>query len=169
MIDQQPIYIHSTNGMYTLAPISPYINDLSCNSITIQQVQNVGSAYIVSIPSGAKIYIDNVEQVGIVTPATINNIPSTPYEHTYKLVKSGYMDAEGLLFITTGDTYNTTVTMCKTPSDNMMPLLLGLALAGSFIIMMIENQRKKDMNKPEQIYKDIKDMNISNMNKPEQI
>ena len=144
MIAQQPIYIHSTNGMYTLSPlISPYINDLSCNSITIQQAQDVGSAYIVSIPSGAKIYIDNVEQVGIVTPATINNIPSTPYEHTYKLVKPGYMDAEGLLFIITGQIYNTTVTMCKIPSDNMMPLLLGLALAGSFIIItMIENQRK---------------------------
>ncbi len=161
MIDQQPIYIHSTNGMYelpsiyTLSSIPSYINDLSCNSITIQQVQDVGSAYIVSVPSRAKIYIDNVEQVGITTPATINNIPSTPYEHTYKLVKPGYMDAEGLLFITTGQTYNTTVTMCKTPSDNMWPLLLGLAFAGSFIIMMIENQRKKDINKPEQIYKDI--------------
>lgn len=155
MTDQQPVYIHSTNGMYTLPFISPYINDLTCNSITIQQVQDVGSAYIVSVPSGAKIYIDNVEQVGITTPATINNIPSTPYEHTYKLVKHGYIDIEGLLFITTGQRYNMTVTMCNIPSDNMWPLLLGLAFAGSFIIMMIENQRKKDMKRPEQIYKDI--------------
>lgn len=150
MIDQQPLYIHSANGMYT-------INDLACNSVTIQQVQDVGSAYIVSVPSGAKIYIDNVEQVGITTPATINNIPSTPYEHTYRLVKHGYIDIEGLLFITTGQTYNMTVTMCNTPSDNMWPLLLGLAFAGSFIIMMIENQRKKDMKRPEQIYKDMTD------------
>lgn len=157
MIDQQPVYIHSANGMYTLPFISPYINDLACNSVTIQQAQNVGSAYIVSIPSGAKIYIDNIEQVGITTPATINNIPSTPYEHTYKLVKSGYIDAEELLFITAGQTYNVTVTMCKTPGDNTWPLLLGLAFAGSFLIMMIESQRKKDMKKPEQIYKDITD------------
>ncbi len=142
MIDQQPIYIHSTNGMYTLPSISPYINDLSCNNITIQHVQDTGPAYIVSIPSGAKIYIDSVEQVGIITPATINNIPSTPYEHTYKLVKSGYMDAEGLLFITTGETYNTTVTMFEIPGNSVWSLLLGIAFTGSIIIMVIESQRK---------------------------
>lgn len=134
MIDQKPVYIHSTNGMYTLPSISPYINDLACNSVTIQQAQDVGSAYIVSIPSGAKIYIDNVEQVGITTPATINNIPSTPSEHTYKLVKPGYIDSEGLLFITTGQTYNVTVTMCKPPSS-IWPFLIGAAIVGIFITM----------------------------------
>ena len=133
----KPIYIHSTNGMY------PSIEDLDCNSITIQQAQDVGSSYIVSIPSGAKIYIDNVEQAGVITPARIDNIPSIPTEHTYKLIKPGYIDIEGLLFITTGQTYNITVTMCKAPS-NMWSLLLGLALAGTFIAMMIEDKRKKN-------------------------
>ncbi len=139
-IDQ--IYIHSSNGMYKLPYIQSYINDLACNSITIQ-AQDVGSAHIVSIPDGAKVYIDGIEQVGVTTPATINNIPSVPFEYTYKLIKPGYIDSEGSLFITAGQTYNVTVTMCKISSD-LWPLLLGLAFTGSIILMMIEKESKKD-------------------------
>lgn len=122
-------------------PMSLYINDLTCNSITIQQAQDVGSAYIVSIPSGAKIYIDNIEQIGVTTPATINNIPSIPSEHTYKLVKPGYMDAEGLLFITAGEIYNVTVTMCKFESNIIWPLMMGAAIVG---ILLISRKEKRE-------------------------
>ena len=125
--------MYPSDSTYISFPFSKSINDLSCNNITIQQVQDVGSAYIVSIPSGAKIYIDNIEQVGLTTPATVNNIPSIT-EHIYKLTKSGYIDVEGILFITTGQTYNVTVTLCKS-SSNILPILTGLAFAGIFLVM----------------------------------
>lgn len=136
----QKIHIHSSNGMYTSPYIPSYINDLACNSVTVQQTQGVGSAYIVSIPSGAKIYIDNVEQVGITTPATINNIPSTPSEHTYKLIKPGYIDSEGLLFITTGQTYNVVATIYNIPSS-IWAFLIGAAIIG---ILLISRKEKKE-------------------------
>ena len=83
MLDQQT-YMYPQDSMYTIPSLfSQHINDLSCNNITIQQTQDVGSAYIVSVPSGAKIYIDNVEQAVVITPARIDNIPSIPTEHTY--------------------------------------------------------------------------------------
>ena len=84
ILDQQ-IYMYSPDSIpYTIPSLfSQHINDLSCNNITIQQTQDVGSAYIVSVPSGAKIYIDNVEQAVVITPARIDNIPSIPTEHTY--------------------------------------------------------------------------------------
>ena len=128
--------------MYTI-PFPFAINDLSCNNITIQQAQDVGSAHIVSIPSGAKIYIDNIEQVaGLVTPATVNNIPSIPTEHTYKLIKPGYIDTEGVLFITTGQTYNVTVMLCKPPS-NILPILMGLAFTGILLTMIRKDKYKR--------------------------
>ena len=155
MIDQQPIYIHSANGMHILSSsISPYMNDLSCNSITIQ-AENVGSAYIVSTPSGATIYIDDEKQSNATTPATINisNDSSTPQVHKYKLVLPGYADANGSLLITPGQIYNTTV-LLEILSKNTLPLILGLAITGSFIMMMLECQRKKDMKRSELMYKD---------------
>lgn len=118
-----------------------YVNDLSCNNITIQHTQNVGSAYIVSIPSGAKIYIDNIEQVGLVTPAMVNKIPSIPTAHTYKLTRPGYMDMEGILFIITGETYNVTVMLCKPPTD-ILPILVGFVLTGIFLAMTRKEKPK---------------------------
>lgn len=141
-LSQRPIYVHTTDGMH----IRSLIEDLSCNNIIVGQAPETGSAYIVSIPNGAKIYIDNIEQAGVTTPATINNIPSAPFEHTYKLVKSGYVDIEGLLFITTGQTYNVTVTMCKASGDGW-PLLIGVVAIG----MLLSRGNKEEKGKYEQI------------------
>ncbi len=115
-----------------------YINDLACNNITIQQTQNVGSVYIDSIPRGATIYINNIEQIGLITPATINNIPS-PSELIYRLVKPGYI-AEGTLFIPTGQTYNVFVTLCQVPT-NILPLLIGAAIVGILLIKKKEKEK----------------------------
>ena len=59
-----------------------------------------GYLYISSIPTGAKIYIDDIERIDIVTPAEIRELPVGP--HTYRLSISGYEDNTGTFDIITG-------------------------------------------------------------------
>lgn len=83
------------------------IEDLSCHYITSQI--DVGSAHIVSIPTGAKIFIDYIGDTGLVTPAVIPDIPTGV--HTYRLTYPGYTDVDGLLFINVNETYEVSVIM----------------------------------------------------------
>lgn len=121
----------------------PYIEDLSCNYISIQQPPTeVGSAHIVSVPTGAKIFIDNIEYTGSVTPITISNISSGT--HSYKLTYPGYTDVDGILFIKTGETYELSVIMekCLAPSVQSNALLyLGLFVIG---FMLLSSRKKRE-------------------------
>ena len=64
----------------------------------------LGSLNVSSTPSGATIYIDNVLQPGITTPATITGLSAG--SHTYKLTLTGYADYTGSFSITAGTTTN---------------------------------------------------------------
>jgi len=138
MTDQQ-LYIHSPSGMHIIQPILS-IEDLSCNHITVQPPVEVGSAHIVSVPTGAKIFIDNIEYTGLITPTTISDIPIGTY--TYKLTYPGYTDVNGILFIKTGETYDISTTMEKysVPSQSNALLYLGLFAVG----FMLLSSRKKE-------------------------
>lgn len=51
-------------------------------------VVTTGNLSISSTPSGAKIFINDIEQVDITTPVVINNLP--PWTYNIKLILSGY-------------------------------------------------------------------------------
>ena len=67
-----------------------------------------GQLSIVTIPSGAEIYIDGVIQPGKTTPAIID-LPSGMY--TYRLSYPGYINADGMIDIEDGNTRNLFITM----------------------------------------------------------
>lgn len=129
MTDQNPVYIHSMNGMYTMkvvnhkeqlkAAINMHdpvytakevvvrldnthnINDLACNNITIG-VACEGSVQIITHPPGATIFIDGDRQQ-ITTPAIIDHILCTDpinKPNKFRLTLPGYRDKEGILPIT---------------------------------------------------------------------
>lgn len=124
------------------------LEDLSCNHISIQQPPTeVGSAHIVSVPTGAKIFIDNID-FQQTTPAIISNISSGT--HTYKLTYPGYTDVDGILFIKTGETYEISAIMekCSIPSQSNALLYLGLFAVG----FMLLSSRKKENTDHESIH-----------------
>lgn len=142
MPEQEYLYIHSSNGMY----IRPFIDDLSCNNITIQQPSEVGSVSIESVPPGAKIFIGGVDQIGRFTPIVID-LPSSPtgIAYRYKLTYPGYVDAEGEFFIITGETYRLSVIMeiiTGAPSDICKLLIFALGI-GAFMFFLSKKDRYK--------------------------
>ena len=72
-------------------------------SIILSAISISGSLYITSNPSGATIYIDDL-QTQYTTPVTIPGL--TPGNHTYKLTLIGYQDKTGLFTIISGQTTN---------------------------------------------------------------
>ena len=68
---------------------------------TLTPISTIGNLAISSSPSGARIYIDNIDS-GYVTSANMPNI--TQGSHTYKLTLTGYKDATGPFNITAGGT-----------------------------------------------------------------
>lgn len=68
-------------------------------SIILNAMPLTGSLSIISNPSGAKIYIDDID-TGLITPA--NKTGLTPGSHAYKLTLAGYQDKIGSFTIITG-------------------------------------------------------------------
>ena len=118
--------------------INPYINDLSCNHITVEQLQT-GSARIVSIPAGAKIFIDYIGDTGLITPATVPNI--SVGVHAYKLTYPGYNDIDGLLFININETYELTISMERV-LGYFDPTQLVLYTLTASLLMVYFSQRR---------------------------
>lgn len=71
-------------------------------------IPSTGSASFTSTPSGAEIFIDNIDQL-VITPNTISGLTSG--SHTYKLTKAGYTDATGSFIITGGSTTPVSTTL----------------------------------------------------------
>lgn len=64
--------------------------------------QSIGSLSIVSIPSGARIFIDGIEYAEY-TPTIIN---LSPGQHIYRLVYPGFFQKDGIVNIMEDQTYN---------------------------------------------------------------
>lgn len=165
MIDQKPVYIHSTNGMYTMKVVNHKeqlkavinlinINDLACNNITIGTVCE-GSAQIITDPPGATIFIDDIRQqiggIDITTPRIIDHIPCTDpinKPNKFKLTLPGYSDKEGILSVTSSNIptnpYLLNRTMERVPSEAGGLLIAALAI-GAFIFFLSTKEKEKNI------------------------
>jgi hypothetical protein len=92
-------------------------------SVTLTPVVTTGSISFSSVPSGADIYLDAVNQ-GIITPATLTKVSTGSHSYTLKL--TGYEDASGTVTVTAGLTATVSVTLihvcvpnwqCEQPFD----------------------------------------------------
>lgn len=107
-----------------------------------------GTVIILSNPSGAKIYIDGIEQIGRLTPSTVANIAPSPPSHTYKLTLTGYNDKSDSFDISPGEIKMIDV-------GNLTPIVAqagfspaGMILMAGLVVGVIYNEvRKKDKAK----------------------
>lgn len=125
--------IHMINGLpdtshkyESLSDIIPQINLYS------------SSVYVASDPAGAKIFIDDIEQIGFMTPTMITDIP--PGHHNFKLSSPDHIDIESSMPLEPGRTYNLFLTMGKSTSNTIsagssdLIILLAIGLLGYFLI-----------------------------------
>lgn len=90
-------YLDSTGGIEILAGQTAILN------VIMQPVPTTGNAYITSIPPGAEIYVDDIDQ-SITTPGATSQL--VPGHHTYKLTLPGYRDTTGPFDVIAGETTN---------------------------------------------------------------
>lgn len=137
--------IHKINGLPDMSPARdiyniPLIENLpnSLSQINTQQTSRTSSVYITSNISGAKIFIDDIEQTGFDTPAMITDIPSG--HHNFKLSSPGYIDVESSTPLEPGSTYNMFLTMGKSSSTSIFSnssdliIILAIGILGYLLI-----------------------------------
>lgn len=78
---------------------------------TVTLTQSTGSVSFTSTPSGARIFINDIDQI-VYTPNTISGLSAGSY--TYKLTLVGYTDATGPFSITVGQTTNVSTILSGT-------------------------------------------------------
>lgn len=95
-------------------PLNGYESD-GCDNRRLNPICNItlGDAQIMSTPTGARIYIDNID-TGLSTPVTILDLISG--SHTYKLTLTGYVDATGMFNIVAEQTTPVNILMVQVPS-----------------------------------------------------
>ena len=139
--------IHYINGLpNSLSDIStknsydiPLLENLP-NSISQIGGQSTSSVYISSDPSGARIFVDGIEQTGFNTPSMITDMYSG--HHSFRLTSPGYVDIESETPLEPGRTYNIFLTMEKSMSTygststdiSGIVMLLALGLIGYFLL-----------------------------------
>lgn len=112
----------SSNGLPSGTRIQIYGNKTkpAISNLTQLYVQNFriefdlppGNALFTSTPTGARIWIDEVDQgIGKDTPYTITGIQ--PYQRNYTLKKAGYADKSGTIQIQIGSTSSVSETLTQ--------------------------------------------------------
>lgn len=107
---------------------------------TLVPVATIGSLDISTDPSGARIFIDDLD-TGYATPSTINNLDSvknsvpngTPLSHTYKVTLKGYKDISGKFNIIAGKTTTVHIILEKTginAGEGAALVIAAVAVAG---------------------------------------
>lgn len=116
-------------------PINGYESD-GCGNRRLNPICNItlGDVQIMSTPTGARIYIDDID-TGSLTPVTILDLISG--YHTYKLTLTGYVDATGMFDIVAEQTTPINILMAQMsyPPSGGGAIILGLA--GVVVIGMI--------------------------------
>jgi len=99
-----------------------------------------GSITITSIPSGAEIFIDGVDQ-GVKTDSTVTDIPAG--DHTFTLKLAGYKDFTGTLQVVEDQITNIAVTLES--AKNNAAMLLGLTIFGMGVLgaVVLATREKK--------------------------
>ena len=82
-----------SSGNYRCEITTPYWGNALIDFVV---VNTVGSLAIASTPSGARIWIDNIDK-GVNTPSTVTGLAAG--QHIYKLVHTGYADLTGTFTI----------------------------------------------------------------------
>jgi len=105
--------------------------------------QPTGQLSIVSIPSGADIFIDGIKQSGVTPSITTLSIG----QHIYRLICPGYIDEEGMVFIQEEQTYDLFVTMHKSFDirDEIIYGFIASLAAGVVLYLLIKDKRKGDL------------------------
>jgi hypothetical protein len=100
-----------------------------------------GQLSIVSIPSGADIFIDGIKQ----SDPTPSIMTFSTGQHIYRLICPGYIDEDGMVFIQEGQTYDLFVTMHKSfdIKDELIYGFIGSLAAGIALYLLV---RRKDIN-----------------------
>jgi hypothetical protein len=136
-LPDSPSEVSSIKNLYNIS----LIENLP-NSISQIREQLTSSVYIASDPSGAKIFIDGIEQIGFNTPSMITDMQSG--HHSFRLSSPGYEDIESEMPLEPGRTYNVFLTMGKSKSTTMsdststdisgIVILLAIGLIGYFLL-----------------------------------
>ncbi len=98
-----------------------------------------GQLSIVSIPSGADIFIDGIKQ----TDATPFITTLSTGQHVYRLIYPGYIDEDGMILIQEGQTYDLFVTMHKDfdAREEIIYGFIGSLAAGFALYLLIRDRR----------------------------
>jgi hypothetical protein len=136
-LPNSPLDTSSTKSLYNI----PLLENLS-DSISQIREQLTSSVYIASDPSGAKIFIDGIEQSGFNTPSMITDMHSG--HHSFRLTSPGYIDIESEMPLEPGRTYNVFLSMGKSTSTSSsdststdisgIVVLIALGLIGYFLL-----------------------------------
>ena len=139
-INGLPNSLSATSSAKNLYNI-PLIENLP-DSISQIREQLTSSVYVASDPSGAKIFIDGIEQIGFNTPSMITDMHSG--HHSFRLTSPGYVDIESEMPLEPGRTYNVFLTMGKSTSTSTsdststdisgIVILLAIGLIGYFLL-----------------------------------
>lgn len=105
-------HTYNTAGTYrvTLRIISSIGKSISCFQDLVVTPPTTGTLNISSVPLGAKIFIDNIDQAKV-TPHVIKNIPSGT--HQLRLTLTGYDDYVTAFTITGGATTTLNPTLIR--------------------------------------------------------
>jgi hypothetical protein len=126
----QPNVVNPINAPLTLVAPNP------------TPVQITGGFNIVSTPSGAEVYVDNLFKG--YTPATLDNIP--PGQHSILLKYTGYVDYSTTTSVITGQTTPLAISMqpAPTPTPASAPSVAILIIGGVAILAIgIATRRQK--------------------------
>ena len=98
-----------------------------------------GQLSIVSIPSGANIFIDGIKQSD--TTPFITTLPIG--QHVYRLICPGYVDDDGMVFIQDGQTYDLFITMHKDfdVRDEIIYGFIASLTAGIVLYLLVRDKR----------------------------
>lgn len=136
----------------------PSIEDLTCNKISVKS-SCTGSLEIGTIPPGADIYIfeesigdyalQSVKTGSVGFPTIINGIECTgpTRSNKFKLQLSGYEEVEGILIITSGETYPLYIIFDPAPLTELGGGFLIPAIAAGFLFFLLFGKKKKKHKK----------------------
>lgn len=128
---------------YNIATGSFEIVSDQTTNLDVELVETTSSLFINSTPAGATIYIRDVIQPGIETPALINLSPGI---YTHRLTLSGYYHATGNFEVFSGQTTDINATLQPIvaqigPRDGSLLLLAGL---GTGLLFLAAARRKEE-------------------------
>ncbi len=161
---------HPILGQYHFSTSIPHIEDLSCHNVIVKQLC-IGSLQIITVPSGADIYIyDDIqedyilrsEKTGTIDdPTIIPNLEcnSITRSNKFKLSLSGYVDIEGILNIKDNTIYQLYIILEPTTYQCHVTEAGGFAIpllaAGLLLFALLGDKKKKkiaDYEKYKEIY-----------------